>query len=36
MFRKADPDHMLSSGTTYVRICGAKSKKRNFKTNASG
>ena len=20
MFRKADPDHMLSSGTTYVRI----------------
>ena len=23
MFRKADPDHMLSSGTTYVRITGA-------------
>ena len=22
MFRKADPDHMLSSGTTYVRIIG--------------
>ena len=23
MFRKADPDHMLSRGTTYVRIFGA-------------
>ena len=23
MFRKADPDHMLSSSTTYVRISGA-------------
>jgi hypothetical protein len=22
MFQKADPDHMLSSGTTYVRIDG--------------
>ena len=24
MFRKADPDHILSRGTTYVRICGAE------------
>ena len=24
MFQKADPDHMLSSGTTYVRIFGAR------------
>jgi hypothetical protein len=31
MFRKADPDHMLSRGTTYVRIFGA-AEKRNTKT----
>ena len=30
MFRKADPDHMLSRGTTYVRIFGA-AEKRNTK-----
>src|SRR6266481_1360535 len=24
MFRKADPDHMLSRSTTYVRISGAR------------
>jgi hypothetical protein len=36
MFRKADPDHMLSRGTTYVRIFGARFKKRNFKTGFWG
>jgi len=32
MFRKADPDHMLSSGTTYVRIIGAKTRRLNFQS----